>query len=401
MRTRALAAIALGLAAAAAAQDLTVLADRVLAPEPLAAGPRAIVIRGGRIVSVDPGAATASGPTLDARGQVVVPGLVDLRSGAGLPASPNEEAVEVSPSLHALDFVDPASPELERARAAGITTVAVAPGGRAVIGGLVAVLKTDDRPLRERVLSREAALFLTLGVEPPMGNRLARFQRPSGLYFRRPGNRMGGVAEVRRAFHLASVGEGDPRDVATLRDAAAGRLPVFVRARVEADILTALRLGDEIGFRPVLHDGVEAHRCPEAIAAAGMPVVLGPFHATPRQPAEWWEGQDVRHATPKILHDAGVTVAIGTGPDDPPDGLRDAASVAWRHGLPPEAALAAITSVPAGLLGVATEVGRIAPGLSGDLAVLDGDPLAPTSRVLAVVIEGRIVLRSPELGVTP
>ena len=112
--------------------------------------------------------------------------------------------------------------------AGGVTTVAVSPGGRAVIGGRVGVLKTNPGRLDDRVLSRDAGLFVTLGLEPPMGNRLARFERPQGLYFRRPGNRMGVVAELRRAFQAAGSGTmADEAGAAVLRRAMDGEAPTL------------------------------------------------------------------------------------------------------------------------------------------------------------------------------
>jgi imidazolonepropionase-like amidohydrolase len=47
--------------------------------------------------------------------------------------------------------------------------------------------------------------------------------------------------------------------------------------------------------------------------------------------------------------------------------------------MPWDAALAAITRVPADALGVGDRVGRIAVGLQGDLVLWDGDPLEVTT----------------------
>jgi imidazolonepropionase-like amidohydrolase len=343
-----------------------------------------------RVVHVDAVAAPPPAGTriLDARARVVVPGFIDLRSGAGLGAR-NEEGVEIAGSLRALDLVDGGSLDFPRALASGVTTVLVSPGGRSVIGGLAAALKTDARPLDERVVSAEAGLVLTLGTEPTWGNRLSRFQTPSGLYFRRPGTRMGVIAEIRRAF-----GAGAASDAA-LRAARAGSIPLLWRAQVDQDIRTALRLSEELGLpRPILVNPIEGHRLPELLAGTEG-VIVGPFYQMPRRLIEGIEGEDFRAATPGILAEAGVSVAIGTGPDDPPSALRDRAILAARAGLSPDLALAAITGIPARLLRL-PHLGHLAVGSAGDLVVLDGQPLSPASRVLCVVVDGRLAWTHPE-----
>ena len=57
----------------------------------------------------------------------------------------------------------------------------------------------------------------------------------------------------------------------------------------------------------------------------------------------------------------------------------------------PAAALATATSVAAAACGLADRVGRLAPGLDGDLLFVDGDPtadIAALTRIRAVVLRG-------------
>ena len=57
-----------------------------------------------------------------------------------------------------------------------------------------------------------------------------------------------------------------------------------------------------------------------------------------------------------------------------------------------EAALKAITIVPAEILGVSDRIGSITEGKDADLVILDGDPLKSLSRVTHV-IRGEKVIR--------
>ena len=64
------------------------------------------------------------------------------------------------------------------------------------------------------------------------------------------------------------------------------------------------------------------------------------------------------------------------------------------------AALAAITREAARVLGVGDRVGTLEPGKDADLVAFDGDPLQITSRVVLVMVDGRVewtsTLEEPE-----
>lgn len=381
----------------APAGRLTVLADEAHLGDGRTVVPARLVIEGGRLAWVGRDAGSPpDGAVLDGRGLRAYPGLVDLRSSAGLPPRPDEEASEVNPSLSALDFVDGSDPALAEALRLGVTTVGVAPGGRAAVGGTFALIKTDDRPLASRVVLERAGLVVTLGNEPAFGNRSPRFAPPRGLHYRRPGNRMGLASELRRAFLSARRPSREDADAAILRRAMGGGWPTQLRANKEADIRTALRLADELGLEPVVVEAVEAHRCVELLAASGAGVVLGPLYEHPRTGLERGEGDDPRHATARLLHAAGVPVALASGPRDRAGRLRDWVVLAARHGLGAGDAVAAVTAIPARLARIQERIGSLSAGHDADVVLLDGDLTDPTARVRAVLVEGRLVFRTDD-----
>jgi imidazolonepropionase-like amidohydrolase len=92
-----------------------------------------------------------------------------------------------------------------------------------------------------------------------------------------------------------------------------------------------------------------------------------------------------------LLADAGVTFAFLSGsPYSETRSLGQAAGVAVAQGLSWQQAIAAITSVPAAIWGLAG-LGRIERGAIADLVIWDGDPLEVTSAPLAVLIDGEWV----------
>ena len=90
------------------------------------------------------------------------------------------------------------------------------------------------------------------------------------------------------------------------------------------------------------------------------------------------------------LHEAGVPIAFTqlVSPTHNAFKVRQAAGVAVAHGLPWDAALAALTSGPAEIFGLGAELGRIAPGYAADLVLWSGDPLEVTSVAEQVWIDG-------------
>jgi Amidohydrolase family/Nucleotidyltransferase domain len=71
--------------------------------------------------------------------------------------------------------------------------------------------------------------------------------------------------------------------------------------------------------------------------------------------------------------------------------LPQIAGNAVRSGLPREAAIAAITRVPAEALGMGPRYGTLAPGKVANLVVWSGDPLELSTQVVELVIRGQKV----------
>jgi imidazolonepropionase-like amidohydrolase len=90
-----------------------------------------------------------------------------------------------------------------------------------------------------------------------------------------------------------------------------------------------------------------------------------------------------------VLKDAGVPFALSSHGSTAPDArLAAQAGYAMAGGIGFEDALAAVTSVPARLLGVEARVGTLEVGKDADLVLWSGEPFQPGSRVLATIVDG-------------
>ena len=98
---------------------------------------------------------------------------------------------------------------------------------------------------------------------------------------------------------------------------------------------------------------------------------------------------------------AGVRFAFILPDDRPEDAalMKDAAVEMVRTGCSRKAVLEALTTEPAAALGLSDKVGSIEPGRRADLLFWSGDPLDPTSRLVAIMVSGEMVPRLPHAPV--
>src|SRR5690606_26581525 len=111
--------------------------------------------------------------------------------------------------------------------------------------------------------------------------------------------------------------------------------------------------------------GAEAWKVAPQLAAAKVPVFVDPLA---NLPADFDRiGATMENAA--RLHAAGVPVGFSQAGDASHNArkVRQLAGNAVANGLPWEAALAGLTSVPARVLGVGDQLGSIAPGMRADL----------------------------------
>jgi imidazolonepropionase-like amidohydrolase len=213
---------------------------------------------------------------------------------------------------------------------------------------------------------------------------------------------MGLVWVVRKSFSDAQIfdrgetpatrGEGSPSDASIpyLIDILHGELPFRVQARSQLDILTAIRLSREFNFKFVLEEGTDASRCIDELKANDTPVIFGPIFDTPTGFRRFTdETGRFRYSTPKRLVDGGIKMALSAGDLTGEGALPMQAGYAMRLGLTRAQALAAVTTIPAELLGIGDLAGTLETG--GDFVVWSGEPFEATTRAEMVFIVGRLV----------
>jgi imidazolonepropionase-like amidohydrolase len=277
----------------------------------------------------------------------------------------------------------------------GVTTLYIPPGGQNLIGGLAVVIKPVGKTAEEMIVKDAAALKIVMGSDSTQGNRIPRYEPPRNFYYRRPTTRMAVAWMLRKSFfdaqqYAASHDEENP-GMAVLAAALNGEIPIRVTVRRAIDMRTAFRIADEYGLQLVLDECTEGYKVAEEVAKRQVPVVLGPYYYRARGRGRYDEGREVNWNNAGILSKAGVKVALASNARTQSIDLLTVATFCVRHGMPRDKALRAITLTPAEILGVADRVGSLEKGKDADILILSGDPLATTSRIEGVILNGRTV----------
>ncbi len=349
-----------------------------------------LIVEEGKVVEVGPVRANLSPGTrqVDLAGKVIMPGLVDTHSHVG-EGDGGDGSSALHPAVRILDAVDPSSDSFWRARAGGITTMNVMPGSGHLMSGQTVYLKPRPALAIDEMLFCDDTGGICGGMKMANGTNSIR-DHPDPF----PGTRAKSAALVRQLFLKAQqYREQKERDEApdldlemeALLEVLDGRRIVHFHTHRSHDILTALRLGDEFGFTPVLHHVSEGWKVAGEIAAAGAPASIIVLDS----PGGKIEADELYLTTGAVLEAAGVDVAYHTDDyiTDSRLFLRSAA-LGVRAGMSRAAALESVTLAGARMLGLDGQVGSLEPGKDADFVVLSGDPLSTYTLVEQTYLDG-------------
>ena len=352
-----------------------------------------LVVHRGRIVAMG-GAGTdipAGATRRDVAGKVILPGLVDTHSHIGSVEGADASA-PIQPDVRVLDSIDVRSPEIQKAQAGGITTVNVMPGSGHLLSGQTLYLRLRDGGTIDALTMRDAEGQLRGGMKMANGTN-ARRAAPF------PGTRAKSAALVREQLVKAQeyrdkvkAAAGDAKKLPARDLGLEALVEVLDRKRVvhfhthrHDDILTAIRLSKEFGFRVVLQHVSEAWKVAGDIAAAGVPSSIIMIDA----PGGKLETQEVHFRNGAALEKAGALVGFHTD-----DGITDSrlflrsAGMAVRAGMSRDKALRGLTLSGAEMMDMADRVGSLKVGKDADLVIVSGDPLSVYTHVLETWVEG-------------
>jgi imidazolonepropionase-like amidohydrolase len=367
-----------------------------------------VVIRDGIIEAVGAGVEAPAGARVwDVRGHTIYPGFIDAHADLGMDDVPEEADVgptHWNPQVRAYfstasDLQD--DPDRRSAlRSLGFGAALAVPR-LGIFRGQAAVIDLGDGSVRGRIVRPDLVQSVSF----------SRSQQLGGLY---PNSPMGAIALIRqtlldadwyqrawasyeqsgRAFLPPETSEA----LANLEAAARGAQPMLFEATREEEHLRVRALAEEFGIVPWVRGSGDEYKLLDVLAGSDVPLIVpiafpdAPEIESPEDALDV-SLAELRHwylapENPARLAAADIEFAItadGLASDD--DFLMNLRAAVAR-GLGRDLALAALTTVPARLLGIDRTHGTLERGKVANLVVVEGDLFDDDGTIRDVWIEG-------------
>jgi len=373
-----------------------------------------ILIRDGKIAAVGENVQVPQdAQVIDGTGKYVIPGIVDAHSHTALEAV-NEGTNSVTAEVRIADVVRNDALALYRELAGGVTSANLLHGSANTIGGQNLTIKLRYGLPADSLVFQGAppGIKFALGENVRQSNNTVQPNQQR----RYPESRMGVEQVLRDAFTRAqrykaewasyrtdSTAWARNRNTRTrgaepippardlqldaLVEVLDGRRLVHAHSYRSDEILMLLGVAHDFGFRiQTLQHVLEGYRVADEIAAAGT--------GASTFADEWAYKLEAYDAIPHnaaLMAERGVVVSVNSDSDERARRLYQEAAKAMHYGgASEESALRMITLNPAQQLGVGERTGSIDVGKDADLAIFNGHPFAPASRVDMTLIDGRV-----------
>lgn len=377
---------------------------------------------------------------IDGDSLTVYAGFIDGLSHAGIPtaaaenngpsqgaqqvnrANPTNEQAGIQPERAAPDMLNPEEKSIAALREAGFTAAHVVPNGQMLPGSGALVLLAGSNA-NDMVVRKDVSMF-------------AQLEGARRVY---PATPMGVMAKMRQLYREASRRkllesnydanargiqrpEYDPVHYAFF-PVIDGDKPVFMHTGDALDIYRALRLQKALGFQLVLTGLTQSFETLDLLLEADIPLFLtlnlpdepkkdekadSTTSASPLPPYDptlhvtnhtdteservnLKARQDIFYkeylATAFSLHNAALNFGFSTKDVKPADIHKNIKKMI-EHGLPRDAALAALTTQAAEILGVSRSMGSVESGKMANLVVTKGPLFEEDTSVRYVFVDG-------------
>jgi N-acetylglucosamine-6-phosphate deacetylase len=341
---------------------------------------------------------------IDMSGKSIYPGWIDLGLETDLPEFTNNRGTphwnpEITPQRSVAGTAESVS-NLQALRRAGITTALFAPKD-GIIKGTSALAMTADASLASNLLRGDIAMHVRLTVSRGRG---------SGSY---PSSPMGAVALARqtfldtqwydaasRAYRAAAdlpKPEADSALEAIHAHITASKLFIFDTLN-EQYALRADSFAKEFGLKAILKGSGQEYQLLDLVSKTGRTIILPvnfpkPPNVATLEAALDAELEELMHweiapENPARLDRAGIPFVLTSSGLNEPSELLVQVRTAIQRGLDPNRALAALTSKPAELMGVADQIGKIRPGYWANFIVANGDIWDDKTKIEEVWVKG-------------
>ncbi|MEC7984143.1 MAG: hypothetical protein VX278_03200 [Myxococcota bacterium] len=331
----------------------------------------------------------------DLKGTWIVPGFSDAGSTVGMfevglesrTHDHNESKVEERERLVPASSFNPLSATVPVARTAGFTHSFLRPSAGGLVVGQTSLVRLAGLVPADATVEEGVALVLAykkgdkassrMGLQVVLKDLLSEYgptkPKRTGFFSKKTKDPYAGMEPVERIWSKV----------------ADQKMPLLISANRVDDIANVIALQEEFPARIILVGGAEAWMQADKLAAADVPVILGPLDVQPSS----FSHLHARYDNAAILHKAGVKIAFQSRANHNVRFLPSLAGLVVAHGLPFEEAIRALTVNIYDILQIerAVDLKRDGTDLPASFFLCEGDPLQPRNAVLRMWIEGREV----------
>jgi len=379
-----------------------------------------IVIRDGIIQAVGTNIPIpADAREWDCSGMTAYAGMIDLFTEYGLPKARPTQAeslrgagywnANVKAEYSAAENFFPDNSTAEKLRAQGFTTVlSVPPSG--ILKGASVVTNLGEGGANEQILQKDVFQHVTL-------------QR-SGFGGGYPNSLMGQIALIRQTLidakwysdaqkiYAKNPSQSKPEEnktLAALEHVITRKQKVVIETGDELTSLRAGAIAKEFSLPIIVRGNGYEYRRLDAIKSLNVPIILplnfpdplavetpeDAFNASYEELRHW----DFASENPARLKKAGVLFAFTAHQLKDVAKFRTMVNMAIECGLSVDDALAAVTTIPASLLGMEKQLGTIEQGKIANLVITEGELFANKSKIRETWVAGKRYEVKPKVEV--
>jgi len=318
------------------------------------------------------------------------------------PGNPPPERAGITPQVDVRNLINPSDPSIKTLRNQGFTVAQVAPRGN-MLPGQSSIILLGGNTVDEMVLTSQSSMYSELTGTP-------------GVY---PSTIMGVMAKWRELYRQARMHkdysllykanpQGLERPVSNqvleaFYPVIEGKQPVMIKTDKIMDIQRAISLKNDLGYRLILGDLKEGWPILDKIRNSTNGVYLSlslpddkkskvdSVASAERKELEKRKAEIItKHdSQPAIFNKSGIRFGFSTNsvqPQDIQNNLRRMVAA----GLSENDALAALTTIPAQLMGLSNRLGTIEKGKLANLVLSDKPYFADKAKVKKVFVEGNL-----------
>jgi imidazolonepropionase-like amidohydrolase len=329
---------------------------------------------------------------VDANGKQVYPGFIECNSTLGLTEidlvrSTRDfgEVGELNPNVRSIIAYNTDSKIQPTVRSNGVLLAQIVPEGR-LMTGQSSVVELDGWNWEDAAYKTDEGIHLNWPqmfiIPNPNETEEAQRQKIQNSL-----NAIEQLFNEAKAYSLNNNPTEKNLRLESMRGLFDGTKKIYIHCDYVKEIVAAINLTGKYGMKMVLVGGSDSYMVTDLLKANNIPVILGRCHSLPVREDDDY---DLPYKLPGILKAAGINVAISVEGSWQERNLMFNAGTAAGYGLSKEDALAAITSVPAKILGIDDRAGTLETGKDATLFISDGDALdMRTNKVTNAFIRGK------------